>query len=470
MLGVVGCASIPADQNMLSKQDIARVQLAMGIKLARDGWPDTQWWTQYRDPQLNMLIAQALTNSPTLEIAAARIDSARAVMEVSRADQGLNANIYAATHRQRYSASGLASNPLGGNYFNESTLQVQVRSELDWWGKHQPQIAAALGEVNARIAGYAQAKQSLATAITQSYFNLQSGWARLENLRRSLATQSDIVAERNKRITYGVAAISELRAAETELKTWERQIAQLDSYLIRERETLRALLGADSDALADLTQQGIPDVPHALPSKLGMELLARRPDLQAARWRVEASLSRVEAAQAAFYPDINLTGSLGLDALSLSKLFNMASRTLFIGPALSLPLFDSNRLEARLGAARSERNEMIANYNQTVFNVIRDVAQQGATLQGIESQIRQQSGATQASNDLLRAEQAKFNQGLADRGAVLAATLVLLKQQDASLQLNNQQLLAEVSLINALGGGYRTNSISTGAALGQSAK
>lgn len=470
MLGIAGCASIPADQNRLPQQDMARAQLAADIKLARDGWPDTQWWTQYGDPQLNRLIKQALTTSPTLEVAAARIGSARAALAVNAADQGLNVNFNAAQNRQRYSGNGLFPAPIGGNYFNETILQVQASYDFDWWGKHRAQITAALGEVNARRADYAQAEQALAAVITQHYFNLQSGWARLANMQKSVATESGLVAGKVKRIARGLAAIDEQRMAETELSYLNQRVAQLEAQVAGEREALRALLGADSNALADLTPQRIPDVAHTLPSKLGMELLARRPDLQAARWRVEASLSRIEMTQAAFYPDINLTGAFGLDTLSLGKLFNAASRTLFVGPTLSLPLFDSKRLEARLGAARSERNEMIADYNQAVFNAVREVAQQGATMQGIESQIRLQDGAMKASNDLLRTAQAKFRQGLANRDTVLAAELARLTQQDASLQLENQQLLAEVSLVKALGGGYRSEAISPDAAHIQSSK
>ncbi|HEV7618995.1 MAG TPA: efflux transporter outer membrane subunit [Burkholderiaceae bacterium] len=470
MLVIAGCAGIPADRNILPQQDMARAQLTADIKLAHDGWPDRQWWAQYGDLQLNGLIEQALANSPTLEVAAARIGSARAVLAFNGADKGPNVNFNAAESRQRYSANGLFPAPIGGSYFNESTLQVQARYDFDWWGKHRAQIAAALGEVNARRADYAQAEQVLAAAITQSYFNLQSSWERLANMHKSVATQSELVADKVKRIAHGVAAIDEQRMAETELSYLNRQVAQLDAQIAAEREALRALLGADSNALADLKQQRIADIPHTLPSRLGMELLARRPDLQAARWRVEASLSRIEVAQAAFYPDINLTGSIGLDALSLNNLFSAGSRTLFIGPTLSLPLFDSKRLEALLGTARSERNEMIADYNQTIFNVVRDVAQQGAALQGIESQMKHQAGAMQASNELLRTAQAKFKQGLAERGTVLAAELALSKQRDAELQLENQQLIAEVSLIKALGGGYRTDPTGTDAALTQLSK
>jgi hypothetical protein len=124
-----------------------------------------------------------------------------------------------------------------------------------------------------------------------------------------------------------------------------------------------------------------------------MELLARRPDLQAARWKLEASLSKIDAAKAAFYPDVNLTGSIGLNSVKAEDLLQLASRTLYIGPSVSLPLFDSKRLDAQLDGARTNRNERIAEYNQTIVDAVREVAQ-GAQLQGIEQQIVQQSAAT----------------------------------------------------------------------------
>lgn len=463
-LGMAGCATVPPDHNVYPQQELAKVQLAADIQLAGEGWPDKQWWSRYGDAQLNGLIAQALAGSPTLETAAARIDSARAALEFNGADKGANVNFNAQENRQRYSGNGLFPAPIGGNYFTESVLQVQARYDFDWWGKHRAQIASALGEVNARRADYAQAEQTLAAAVAQSYFNLQGDWSRLANLRHTMATQQGIVADKARRIAAGLATADQQRMAEGELSALNKQAAQLEAEAAAEREVLRALIGADGTALADLKPQAAPAVPHALPARLGMELLARRPDLQAAHWRVEASLNRIEAAQAAFYPEINLSGAVGLDSLSLGNLLTTASRTLFIGPALSLPLFDSKRLEARLGSTRAERNELIADYNQSVFNAVRDVARQAVSLRGLENQISQQDEVIRANRDVLKTAQVKLQRGLADRASVLNAELALSKQEDASLQLRNQQLQAEVSLAKALGGGYHAGADAQSAA------
>jgi multidrug efflux system outer membrane protein len=199
----------------------------------------------------------------------------------------------------------------------------------------------------------------------------------------------------------------------------------------------------------------LPELPAALPRSLGIELLARRPDLQAARWHVEASLERIESAEASFYPDINLTASFGTDAVTLDKLFSAASRTLYFGPTVTLPLFDSGRLKARLGAARTQRNELIADYNQAVVNAVREVAQEGVSLQGLQKQLDEQAASAAATDALLHSVEARYQRGLADRGTLLSAELAVDRQQDTRLQLKDQQLLTNVALVKALGGGYR---------------
>ncbi|HEY8856209.1 MAG TPA: efflux transporter outer membrane subunit [Rugosibacter sp.] len=455
LLAISGCAIIPPDHDALPRQDLASAQLAADIKLAHDNWPQAQWWKGYGDAQLDRLMAQALQNSPSLQMTAARIGSAQAALNLDAADEGVDVNFKTEINRQRYSANGFFPAPIGGNYYTESTLKVLASHDFDWWGKRRAQIAAALGEVNARHAEHAQAEQTLAAAVAQSYFNWQAQWARLDKLQQRCVKQEELVADKVKRIAHGIASIDEQQTAEAELNHLHREQAALDAQLGREREALRSLLGANSHALIDLAPQPLSDIPHALPSTLGIELLARRPDLQVARWRVEASLNRIEADQAAFYPEVNLTGFIGLDSVSMSDLFNASSRTLFIGPALSLPLFDSRRLQARLGLARTQRNELIADYNQLVFNAVRDVAQEGLTLRGMEVQIREQTAATKMTDALLRSVRARFTQGLVDRSTLLNAELAALKEQDISLQVKNQQLLSEVALIKTLGGGYR---------------
>lgn len=453
-LALAGCAQITPDMRPASKRDIAGAALSAGIKLAHEGWPEAQWWTVYHDQQLNALIRQALASGPSLEVAAAHIGTARSALSRSAADLGVDVSAYANANRQRYSGTGLFPAPIGGAYFTEETLRLDLRYNFDWWGKNRAQVAAAVGELNAGRAEYAEAEQSLAGAIAQSYFRLQGAWARLANTEQLAATQTALVQDKAKRIARGLANADEQRAAETELSLIRRQQAMLRSDIVHEREALRALAGAGNTALAELKPVALSTAPHTLPAHLGMDLLARRPDLQAARWKLEASLSKIDAAKAAFYPDLNLTGSVGLDTVKLENLLQAASRTVYLGPTLTLPLFDSKRLDAQLDSARTGRNERIAEYNQAIVEAVREVAQGGAQLQGIEQEIAQQAQATGSARAQLASAQARLDHGLADNSSVLYARLALLRQQDGDIYLQQVQLLAEVALTNALGGGY----------------
>ena len=458
VLTLAGCAPMPPAQQALPQRDLAGAQLASSIHLARDGWPDAQWWTAYDDPQLNALMTQALQpqgNAPTLQVAAARIGAAHAALQLQRASQGLNVDFKASANRQRYSATGLFPAPIGGSVYNEATLQLGGTYDFDWWGLHRSQIAAAVGEVNARQADLAQAERSLSAAVAQSYFALQADWALHDNLTRLVAARQALLEDGKRRIAQGVAAIAVQRHAEAALAETGQQLADIDAQAAREREALRALLGADSNALADLKPRPLPANAAALPSSLGIELLARRPDLQAARWRVQASLSRIDAAQAAFYPSINLTALFGQDSLSLGNLMQAGSRTFFIGPALNLPIFDSGRLQAQLGSQRNARDSMIAEYNQAIVDAVREVAQEGVSLQGLEREQARRAEAEQADRALLDGAQRRLRAGLADRSAVLDAQATVLQEEAQSLQLRSRQLNTEVALIRALGGGYR---------------
>ncbi|WP_432377255.1 efflux transporter outer membrane subunit [Duganella sp. P38] len=453
-LALAGCAAIAPDTQPLHQRDLAGAELSAGIKLAHEGWPEARWWTSYHDAQLDALIEQALAGGPSLEVAAAHIGTARASLSRSLADLGLESSLYANANRQRYSGTGLFPEPIGGAWFTTETLRLDLRYNFDWWGKNRAQVAAAVGELNAGRAAYAEAEQALAASIAQSYFRLQGAWARLANSEQLAATQSALAQDQARRIAHGLDDADAQRAVQAELSLIRKQQAQLKADIEHEREALRALAGADNRALAELQPAALAPAPHRLPARLGIELLARRPDLQAARWKLEASLGKIQAAEAAFYPDLNLTGSIGLDTIKLDKLLQAASRTAYVGPTLTLPLFDSRRLDAQLDGARTNRNERVAEYNQTIVEAVREVAQGGAQLQGIEQQIAQQAAATAAARAQLAAAQARLEHGLANHSQLLNARLALLRQQDADLYLQQVQLLAEVALTRALGGGY----------------
>lgn len=454
LLALGACASMSNDDNVLPQRDMASAQLAQGIKLAHEGWPPALWWTQYGDTQLNALITQALKDSPSMQAANARFATVRATLQFNVADQGAKLDADASINRQRYSGNGFFPPPIGGSWYTETTPQLVASYNLDWWGKHRAAIGAAVGEVNARMAENAEAEESLVAAVAQTYYGIQADWARLDNLKQLQSLQQQLVDDKAKRIAHGVAASAAERQAEIDLGATRQQVTRGETEVAHEREALRALIGGDAQALADLGPRPLPQINAALPAKLDGDLLARRPDLQAARWRVEASLDRIDSAKAAFYPDINLTGFVGNDVIAFEDLLKAPSRTFFLGATFNLPLFDNGRLNAKLAASRSKRNEAIADYNQAVVDAVRDVAQRGVAIQGVQKLIEEQEVSSSASRALQKGAQSRFKQGLADQATLLTAQLGVARQRDAELQLQAQQIQNNIALVKALGGGY----------------
>lgn len=458
---LAGCAQVPLDERRAELPDFARAQHAASIHLAAQGWPEARWWSRYHDGQLDALIERALRDSPTLAVAGERILGARAALAVERSSGGASLDLDAGLNRQRYSGNGLFPAPIGGAFYNDAAVQIKAGYDFDWWGRHRAAVAASLGEVNARQAEAAQAERTLTTAVAQSYFRWQLLTARAAATRLIADLQREVLADRQARIARGLAAIDEQRIAERDLGTFQEQALAFDAQAAREREALRALVGATgADEELALAAQPVAAGIATLPSEMGFALLARRPDLQAARWRVEAMLGRVAASQAAFYPDINLAGAIGLDAVSLGRLLRPNSRTLLLGSAVQLPLFDSRRLSADLGVARAERNAAIADYNAAVLRAVAEVAQEGATVQGLERESAAHAATRAASAALVEASTRRMKQGLGDRNAVLLARQSLLRQIDIGLQQQDAALQAEVALIRALGGGYQADPLS----------
>src|SRR5450830_1675947 len=444
---LAACAHVPPDTRTVARTDFSTIGLADSIHLAHEGWPDARWWTRYQDAQLDALIERALHNNPTLAVAAERIAGAQAALAVAGSAGGASSSIAAGLNRQRYSGNGLFPAPIGGNFFNDASVQVKAGYDFDWWGKHRAEVATALGEVNARRAEQAQAERTLAAAVAQSYFHWQLLTARAGATRALIALQEELVAERHQRVLRGLAD------------------ADVEAIARRDLGALRALAGDSSGAAMPLKPQPVTAGAAALPSNLGLQLLARRPDLQASRWRIESMLGKVAASQAAFYPDINLAGAFGLDAVSLGRLLRPGSRTLLLGSAIELPLFDSRRLSADLGVARAERDAAIADYNSTVARAVAEVAEEGATLQGLQAQAAAHTATSAASAALLESSMRRMQAGLTDRDTVLLARQSLLRQDDIGLQQQDAALQTEVALIKALGGGYQATPSATAAAL-----
>jgi NodT family efflux transporter outer membrane factor (OMF) lipoprotein len=427
---------------------------AAGLADAAGAFPQARWWSALGDPALDALVEAALAGQPSLQAAAARLAAADAALAAVQATDEPQATLSADATRQRFSGHGLIPPAVAGRVRNTANVAVGGRWALDFFGRHAAAIGQAVGRQRAAQAEAQAARQLLAGQVTQAWIAL----ARLL-AQRDLALQAqaqrqavrDLVAQR---VAAGLETQGALRGAEGPIPEARAQVASLDGQIAALRHRLAALSGQAPGALDGAAPQ-LARLTLALPPpRLGADLLGRRADVVAARWRVEAAAQGVAAARADFYPDINLNASIGLNALGLDNLLNLGSRQFSVGPALRLPLFDGGALRAQLQGRAAEADAAVAAYNGAVLDAVREVADAAAALRSLAQQQAEQAQAQAAAADALALARQRFDAGLGNRLPVLQADAALLAQRAAAADLQARQLDAQAALALALGGGW----------------
>jgi outer membrane protein, multidrug efflux system len=463
---LAGCALIRDDSAPHAQVTSEQMAASMNrdMKLPAGEWPAAHWWTRYDDPQLNALMDSMLTGSPTMAAARERLTAAKA--QTDMIGGGLWPQVYggALLNVQHMSSNGLlgpyaANLPrlgIDGPWYTEGMIGLGGSMEIDLWGRHRAQVDAAMGLQRAREAEFAAAELELTTDAAKLYFAIQAGYRLLDLLNAShQALTFAVQAHQGKKAT-GLEAQTPVLGARSDLLTVERQIIATQSQITSGREALRALVHvSDSDPFV-LKPVALPVPSAGLPDDLPYQLLARRPDLQALRWTVQASLSQVDAARAAFYPSLDLKMLFGLDSLHLSKLFQANSQQFNFIPGLYLPIFDGGRLNANLRNQRATSNVLIEQYNQAVLDALRDVAVNGSQLQALGAERSIQTDKIKAAQFTSDAARASHDRGLSSQLVVEQARLPVIVEQIALLTLDERRVSQEIGLIKALGGGYET--------------
>jgi multidrug efflux system outer membrane protein len=370
---------------------------------------------------------------------------------------GLSINGNAQFSRQRMSEHGLIpSKFLGFTWYNQADLGVQLKYDFDWWGKKRASVEAALDQAHAAEAQRAAAALALQYAVASTYFGWQADQARLALVDQSLATQQKLVEIARLRVRQGVDLADTVEQAQAQRAALKQMRTAIDGSGKVRQAVLASLLGVAPAELAPLAARPLPVVAPGLPADARLDLIARRPDIAASRWQVEAALKQTDAARAQFFPDLSLTALAGLSSIDMGKLLTAGSRTFAVTPALHLPIFEGGALEANYGLSRAQLDSAVAQYRSTVLDAARDVATQALGAEQLAAQRQEQQAQLDADQRLLANANARLRQGVRDARESLAAELTLLQQRDAATQLHAQALVTDLALIKALGGGYRS--------------
>ena len=415
------------------------------------------WWREFGDEQLNTLVAQALATQPSLKIVQARLRRAQAGVDVTQAATGPQLNANVEVTRQLFTAKGAVPPPLAGTIQESGTAQLTGSWELDFFGKNRAALDAALGQSKAAQADVEAARMLLASHVVRSYFSLIRLSEQLGVANRSLVQRTHTLKLVQDRVNAGLDTRLEQRQSEGALPQARLQIETLQEQLVLGRNALAALVSEPNRPLAPVlpAQAAIKNIATA--SKLPSDLLGRRADIAAARWRVEAATQDVGNARAQFYPNINLVAFAGFSSIGLDRLLGAGSEQWGVGPALRLPLFDGGRLRANLSGKTADLDAAIESYNAAVIEAVRDVADQLASTQAIARQQTEQRAAQDAAENAYEIAVQRFEAGLSNYLQVLNAETAVLSQRSLAVDLTARALDTQVALLRALGGGYQAD-------------
>jgi outer membrane protein, multidrug efflux system len=451
----LGCAGLPPKHAPVLLADSAPLD---GVEAAAGGeWPAQEWWKRYQDPTLDQLIALGGANSPSLASAHARYDSARQSVRLAAAESGAHLDASTDADRQRLSDNGLfPPKLLGFTWYNQFDLGLQASYTFDWWGKQRDAVESAMDQAHAAQADRSAAALMLASSIADTYFGWQSDQSRL-----ALAREKEIAVESQGKVTAArvradLDSADDLNSADLALAAAREQTAALQGSAKLRVVALAALVGRSIAELPPLLAKPLPSFAGALPDNVKIDLIARRADITASRWRVEAAEKNLASARAEFFPDVTVNALLGLSSLDVGKLLEYGSRVPQASAAIHLPIFDAGRLKARYGGAQAAIDSAVSSYQDTVISAARDVATQATTRAQIDAERVQRARQVEAALRMKTSAAARVRQGIDDSRSELMATESWIEQRDAMLQLDSAALSADIALQRALGGGYET--------------
>jgi NodT family efflux transporter outer membrane factor (OMF) lipoprotein len=426
-----------------------------GMPVDAAAWPADGGWHSFGDPQLDALVTEAIAGSPSLIAAEARLRAAQGQALAVGALKLPNVALDAQATRQRYPENGLYPPPYAGNYYNDGRVAFDLSYDIDFWGRNRALLASARSGVDAAEADRAAARLALAVAVVRAYVQLDLWYSLLDVANEQLRQQASIMELTQQRVDAGLENLARVKQSEASLAFARAGIAAAQANIDLARNQLGALVGAGPDRGHALTRpQLTAPASIALPSALPADLLGRRPDVAAARAEVRQAAHGIEAAEADFYPNVNLAAFAGVQSIGLDKLFEGSATIVGVTPALSLPLFNRRQLRGALEARQAQLDASVGQYNQTVIDAVHDVADVVTNWRALERESAEQQTALAAAQRAYDLTTERYRAGLDNYLTVLSTENQLLLAQAAGAQLVAQRLTFSVDLVRALGGGY----------------
>lgn len=413
----------------------------------------TRWWRAFGDPQFDRLADQVVGGNPTLAGALARMRNAQALLAVNRANAQPQVTLEGSEQRSLFSNNYIIPPPYAGNYSWNGTAAVDLDWNLDFWGKQADLIAQAQRIADATALDARAARLALSGSFAQTYIALLLNYQNGDIANQTATERAEILKIAQLRLKAGLENESSVEEAKALLSLAKAD--QLSFAAAREMNVhaIAALAGQGADAYASISRPSLNlDTSLPLPTILPADLLSRRPDILAAKARVEAAVQGRAAAHADFYPDINLAALAGFQSLGLANLLAGSSFTMGIGPAIHLPIFDAGKLRAQYAGATAQLDASVADYNGAVLNAIKETSDAITQVRSLAAQRVQHQDAVFAAERAFRLAEERYRGGLSSQIPLLIAESTLLQARSTLAAAAAQDADERITLLLTVGG------------------
>jgi len=420
-----------------------------------DHLPRGAWWKMFEDPQMDALQETAAAANQDLQAAMARVEQARATARLRRSDFFPTLDGSAQWRHDR--TSGNRPSPVGfpipSLTLEQWDVPFDLSYEVDLWGKVRRSLESSRHLAAAAEAARHSILLTLQADVAAAYFNLQTLEQEIRLLEHAIQIRREALTIFEQRLEAGLGSEFEVQRARVEVASAEADLGAARRRQAEGFNALAVLCGRPPAGFAPAIHRGPTILPAVVPG-LPSSLLERRPDVAEAERRMAARNAEIGVAKTAFFPSLRLTGRGGLQSGLLSDLFDWDSSTWGFGPNLTVPIFQAGRGRANLDRARAAYDEAVAAYRQQVLVAFREVDDSLAALRFLNEQTSSRAQAAQAATQALSLAMDRYRAGAVNFLEVVDAESARLLNETACIRLAQEQLLATVRLIKALGGGW----------------
>lgn len=446
-----GCAIGP-DYQRPKGYDVADFKAVEGWRLANPSMVSlpADWWTLYKDPELNALQHKLLNANQTLAQSEASYRQALTLVKGARAAYfpAVTANVNGQRAQQG------KANPVTKTY----DIGPSASWEVDIWGKIRRQVESAKADARASQADLAATRLSLQSELAQAYLQL-----RVMDIQQKLLDDTVKAYERSLTLTEnqynaGIVVKSDMTQARTQLKSTQAQAIDLKYQRAQLEHAIAILVGEPPAHFSIKPTYQIPVLP-SIPKVLPTQLLERRPDIAEAEQQVISANAKIGVAKAAYFPDLTLSAGMGYSSNSFSSWIDSPHRYWSLGPKFAMTLFDGGLISSRYEQAQATYDQYVANYRQTVLNSFKEVEDYLVQLAVMGQEAVVQKEATDSAKESLQLITNQYEAGLINYLNVASAQTSALSAQRTEISLLGNQLTASVKLIVAIGGGWEDSEL-----------